>query len=88
MIALIIVLVILAPALAKVAISCGKHEFFALAMLSLMLIATLSSGSMVKGIFSGVLGIVFCTVGIAPLEATKRFTFGNTLINTIHVIAH
>lgn len=77
----ILALVFIAPMLAKVAISFGKHEFFALAMFSLMLIATLSSGSMVKGIFSGVLGIVFCTVGIAPVEAVKRFTFGNNQLN-------
>jgi len=78
----ILALVFIAPPLARVALSFGSHEFFALAMLSLMLIATLSSGSMVKGIFSGILGIVFSTVGIAPVDAIKRYTFGTVELNS------
>jgi putative tricarboxylic transport membrane protein len=69
-------LIFIAPPLAKVALQFGPHEYFALALFSLMLIATLSSGSMIKGIFSGVLGIAFCTVGISPVDALKRYTFG------------
>lgn len=75
-------LMFIAPSLAKVALRFGPHEYFAIAVFSLTLIATLSSGSMVKGIFSGVLGFAVSTVGIAPVDAIPRFTFGQVELNS------
>ena len=49
----IVALIFIAPWLAKVALSFGPHEYFGIAIFSLTLIATLSSGSMVKGLFAG-----------------------------------
>ena len=80
-IASIAALAFIAPSLAKVALSFGPHEYFAIAVFSLTLIATLSSGSMAKGIFAGVLGFAVSTVGIAPVDATTRFTFGQVELN-------
>jgi len=77
----VIVLIFVSPAVAKIAIAFGPHEYFAIAIFSLMLIATLSSGSMVKGIFSGVIGIAFATVGMAPVDAVNRYTFGNVQLS-------
>ena len=74
-------LMFIAPSLARVALSFGPHEYFAIAVFSLTLIATLSSGSMVKGVFSGVAGFAISTVGIAPVDATARFTFGQVELN-------
>jgi len=74
-------LIFIAPSLAKAALSFGPHEYFSIAIFSLTLIATLSSGSMIKGLFSGVAGFVFATVGIAPVDAIRRFTFGQTDLN-------
>ncbi len=77
----IFALMFIAPTLAKVALSFGPHEYFAIAIFSLTLIITLASGSMVKGLFSGVIGFAFSTVGIAPVDAIPRFTFGLTELN-------
>jgi putative tricarboxylic transport membrane protein len=77
----IIALMFIAPQLAKVALSFGPQEYFAIAVFSLTLIATLSAGSMVKGLFAGTLGIAVSTVGIAPVEAVRRFTFGLSELN-------
>ncbi|HOV64860.1 MAG TPA: tripartite tricarboxylate transporter permease, partial [Spirochaetia bacterium] len=52
----LIALVFIAPTLAKVALKFGPHEYFAIAVFSLTLIASLSTGSIVKGIFSGLIG--------------------------------
>ncbi|AKL94604.1 hypothetical protein CACET_c11390 [Clostridium aceticum] len=71
-------LMLIAPKLASIAIRFGPHEYFAIAVFSLTLIATLSCRSMVKGVFAGVIGFVFATVGIAPVDATIRYTFGTT----------
>lgn len=73
----IVALIFISPTIAKIAIKFGPHEFFAIALFSLTLIATLSEGSMTKGIFSGVLGIAFATVGMAPIDGATRFTFGS-----------
>ena len=74
-------LMFIAPSLARVALSFGPHEYFAIAFFSLTLIASLSSGSMVTGIFSGLFGFAVSTVGIAPVEAIRRFTFGQVELN-------
>ena len=73
-----VLLMFLAPQIAKVAINFGPYEFFSIAIFSLTMIATLSSGNMVKGILAGVIGFMFSTVGTDPIEATGRFTFGST----------
>ena len=73
-------LIFISPLIAQVAINFGPHEYFSIAIFSLMLIATLSSGSMVKGILAGVMGIAFSTVGIAPVDAVRRFTFGTVAL--------
>jgi putative tricarboxylic transport membrane protein len=77
----IVALMFIAPSLARVALSFGPHEYFAIAIFSLTLIATLSSGSMIKGVFSGVAGFAISTVGIAPVDAIPRFTFGQVELN-------
>ena len=73
-----VLLMFLAPQIAKVAINFGPYEFFSIAIFSLTMIATLSSGNMVKGIAAGVLGFMFSTVGTDAIESTQRFTFGST----------
>lgn len=77
----IVALIFISPTIAKVAIKFGPHEFFSIAFFSLTLIITLSTGSMVKGLFSGVLGIMFSTVGIAPIEGVQRYTFGTVALS-------
>lgn len=70
------VLFTLAPALSKVALKFGPADYFAVSLFALSLIAGLAGGSMVKGLISGVIGLMFATVGAAPLDMTTRFTMG------------
>ena len=81
-VASIVALMFIAPALAKIALTFGPHEYFALAVFSLTLIASLSSGAMAKGLFAGAVGFAFATVGIAPVDAFPRFTFGLVELNS------
>lgn len=74
----IIALMFISPSLAKIAIEFGNYEYFSIAFFSLTMIATLSGAALVKGIFSGTLGFMFATVGIAPIDSARRFTFGNS----------
>lgn len=73
-------LMILSPLLAKVALQFSKPEYFALAVLGISIITSVSSGSMIKGIMGGVLGLFIATIGIDNLSGTMRFTFGTTYL--------
>ena len=72
----ILVLVFVSPIIAEFALKFGPAEYFAVAIFSLTLISSLSGKSLVKGLISAALGIVFVTVGAAPIDAVDRYTFG------------
>ncbi|TFJ93261.1 tripartite tricarboxylate transporter permease [Lentibacillus salicampi] len=73
----IVLLMLFAPALASVAVSFGPVEYFALMFMGLAAISSLSEGSTMKALISGVLGLMAVTVGIDAQTGTPRFTFGN-----------
>ncbi len=73
----IVALMFISPFLAKIAIEFGNFEYFSIAFFSLTMIATLSGAHLIKGIFSGTLGFMFATIGIAPIDSARRFTFGS-----------
>jgi len=72
----IIVLIFIAPPLADFALQFGPTEYFALALFSLTMIGTLAGKQLAKGIAVGLLGMVLAFIGIAPIDAFPRFTFG------------
>ncbi|WP_077706029.1 tripartite tricarboxylate transporter permease [Virgibacillus dokdonensis] len=74
----IVLLMLFAPMLASVAIAFGPPEYFALMLVALTAIASLSEGSLAKAFISGVIGFMFATVGIDAQTGTPRFTFGMT----------
>ena len=71
-------LVTIAPPLAAVALKFGPYEYFSITIFSLTLIITLASDNMIKGIISGVFGLMLATVGMAPIDSMTRYTFGNS----------
>lgn len=72
-----IMLVLLAPQFLRIALNFGSPEFFALALLGLACVASLSEGSMPKALIACVLGLLLATVGFDPVSGAARFTFGN-----------
>ncbi|MDF0726027.1 tripartite tricarboxylate transporter permease [Cytobacillus sp. S13-E01] len=73
----VILLMLFSPLLSAVAITFGPPEYFALMLLGLTAIASLSEGSTVKAIISAVVGFMVVTIGIDGQTGTTRFTFGN-----------
>ncbi|NBJ68152.1 MULTISPECIES: tripartite tricarboxylate transporter permease [Clostridia] len=73
----IILLMLFAPTLAQIAVSFGPVEYFALMFMGLVAISSLSDGSAIKALISGVLGFMAVTIGIDAQTGTPRFTFGN-----------
>jgi putative tricarboxylic transport membrane protein len=70
-----IVLTLLAPPLAQLGIKFGPAEMFSLIMCGLAIIASLSSGNMIKGTLSAALGLLIATVGIDPFTGYPRYCF-------------
>ncbi|HEX9014996.1 MAG TPA: tripartite tricarboxylate transporter permease [Chloroflexota bacterium] len=66
----------LTPILADIGLKFGPWEFFALIAFSITIIASLSGESLVKGLISGLLGMLLATVGLDPMLSIPRFTFG------------
>lgn len=73
----IVALIFISPLLAKVCLLFGATEYFAVAVFSLTIIAALSGKDMLKGLLAGLFGLALSMVGMAPVDAMSRFTFGN-----------
>ncbi|SDW44118.1 tripartite tricarboxylate transporter permease [Roseicitreum antarcticum] len=71
----IAVLALAAPFVAGFALTFQPRDYMLLAVLGILLVGSLSSGSLVKGIFAGALGLAIGAVGRDPLTFTPRFTF-------------
>ncbi|HBM60059.1 tripartite tricarboxylate transporter permease [Salipiger marinus] len=76
----IAVLALLAPTVSDFAIRFQPRDYMLIAVLGILLVGSLSSGSLVKGIFAGALGIGIGAVGMDPLTFTERFTFDIPLL--------
>ena len=72
----ILILVFVSPIIANFALKFGPAEYFSVSVFALTLIASLAGKSLIKGLISAALGIMFITVGAAPIDAVSRYTFG------------
>lgn len=72
-----IVLLTVAPLLGKLVLNFGPIEIFAIAVLGITIIGSLSQGSAVLGLLSGALGLLIAMIGMDPTTGTPRYTFGN-----------
>jgi putative tricarboxylic transport membrane protein len=66
----------LSPGLAIWATRFGPWEYFTMVLMALVLIASLSQGSVVKGLLSGFLGMLASMPGVDPSTGMLRLTFG------------
>lgn len=71
-----VILVVVAPPLARAALKLGAPELFSLILFSLTIIAAVSGDSLLKGLIGASLGLLFATVGIDPVAGSARFSFG------------
>ena len=72
----LLMLVLLTRPLANLALAFTPMSYFALGVLGLSVIASLAGPSILKGLASGVLGLMIATVGTDPVSGVPRFTFG------------
>ncbi|SFI28065.1 tripartite tricarboxylate transporter permease [Jannaschia pohangensis] len=71
-----VVMAVLAPALAALALNFGPTEYFAVILLGLVAASAVSNGSPLKGVAMVVAGLMLGTVGVDLTTGTERFTLG------------
>ncbi|PKN07572.1 MAG: C4-dicarboxylate ABC transporter permease [Deltaproteobacteria bacterium HGW-Deltaproteobacteria-8] len=82
----IIIMMFFTPPLAKVAMEFGPSEMFWSAMFGVSVMAGLASGSMIKGLFMGFVGMLLSCIGDDPMYGVTRFVFHESLSGGITVI--
>lgn len=81
-------LAIAAPAISEFALMFAPRDYLLLAIIGILLVGALSGESLAKGVFAGALGVLIGMVGLDPLTAEQRFTFGQvSLLGGIPYVA-
>lgn len=82
-----VVLVFAAPQLAKAVLNFTSVEKFMLAFFGLSIITTIAGKQVFKGLLAGAIGLFAGCIGLDPMEALPRFTFGfNSIQSGIDII--
>ncbi|HEY7647621.1 MAG TPA: tripartite tricarboxylate transporter permease [Methylomirabilota bacterium] len=72
----VVLLMLLAPPLASFALRFGPPEYFALLLLGLLVLAYMSSGSMLKALAMAAFGLLLGMIGIDQMTGYFRFAYG------------
>jgi putative tricarboxylic transport membrane protein len=71
----IVLLMLVAPALANVAVAFGPAEYFSLMVLGLVVLTFLTQGSMAKALLMACVGAMLGLIGLDSITAQPRLTF-------------
>lgn len=70
-------LALAAPLMSDFALKFDSRDYLLLAIWGILLVGSLSGESLAKGVFAGALGVTIGSVGLDPLTAEPRLTFGS-----------
>src|SRR3989454_34553 len=80
-------IMLLGPPLATFALRFGPPEIFALLMLGFTMVTYLAGASKLKAVAMALVGLLLATVGLDPMTATPRFTYGTiTLMDGVGLV--
>lgn len=83
----VVVMALASPIVSEVALKVSPRDYVLLAIMGLLLVGSLSQGSMLKALVTASLGIVAGLVGMDPITGQPRLTFGfNGLLGGISFI--
>ena len=71
-----VLLMTLAPQLARIGLEFGPWDYFSLVLFALTITASLAGENLVKGLIAGALGVLIATVGEDEINGVARFNFG------------
>jgi len=69
-------IMLLAPPLTRAALRFGPPEIFGLLLLGFTMVTSLTAGSKWKAVAMALLGMLLGTIGLDPITASPRFTYG------------
>jgi putative tricarboxylic transport membrane protein len=72
------VMMVSVDVVARIALSFGPAEIFALVVFGLSTICGLAGGALLRGLIAGVIGLLVMTIGLDQLDGVPRMTFGST----------
>ncbi|MDF2998491.1 MAG: protein of unknown function transrane [Xanthobacteraceae bacterium] len=64
------------PLVRPLILALGPSEYLMMALWGLTVIATFSEGSLLKGLIAACAGVIIAFIGMDPITATPRYTFG------------
>ncbi|MBK9117557.1 MAG: tripartite tricarboxylate transporter permease [Betaproteobacteria bacterium] len=70
-----------APMLSDLALLFAPRDYLLLAIWGILLVGSLSGESLAKGVFAGALGVLIGMVGLDPMTAEGRFTYGSVQLS-------
>lgn len=73
----VVILIVFAVPLAKLAIQFHPADYFALAIFGLTTVGSLSTENVAKSLVAVLLGLLINTIGIDPMSGISRFTWGS-----------
>ncbi len=73
----IVMLMLLAPPIARAALAFGPPEYVGLLVLGLTAVTTLVGRSQIRGILSGLFGLMLAMVGLDAISGGGRYTYGS-----------
>ncbi|WP_425040549.1 tripartite tricarboxylate transporter permease [Primorskyibacter sp. S187A] len=73
----VLALALAAPVIADFAIQFTSRDYMLLGIIGILLVGTLSGESFAKGAFAGALGVMIGMIGLDPMTAEARFTYGS-----------
>jgi putative tricarboxylic transport membrane protein len=80
-------IMLLGPPLAGIALRFGPPEIFGLLILGFTMVTYLGRGSRLKSAAMAILGLFLGTIGLDPITATPRFTYGSiTLMDGLGLV--
>ncbi len=72
-----ILLVAVAPQLARIGLEFQPWDYFALVFFALTITASLAGSNLIKGLIAGVIGLLIASVGEEDINGVSRFDFGS-----------
>jgi putative tricarboxylic transport membrane protein len=77
----IVAMTFLAPLVASFALDFGPPEYAMLALLGILLVASVGSGGLLKAVVAAAFGLLLATVGRDGFTGAERFTFGSLALS-------
>ena len=78
-----ILLIVSSTWIASVALAFGPAEYFAIALLGLSMVSSLSERTMLTGFIGVFFGLAVAVIGTDPMDGTPRFVFADSLLSGV-----